>query len=150
MNAKAIAVRRDVTFIVSLMGAAGPLAASAGSVSADPLFGQTNLVSDIPGLAKVTDPRLVNAWGVSESSGSPFWISDNGAGLSTLYSVPGSGPPSVTKVPLTVAIPGAVAAAQALILCGARLRGPSGTLETRGKDRTRSRPRLPTPTQARR
>ena len=41
---------------------------------------QTNLVSDLPGAAAVTDPNLVNAWGISESSGSPFWISDNNAG----------------------------------------------------------------------
>ena len=81
MKAKAIGIRRDATFMVSLMGAAGLLATSAGPVSAATLFGQTNLVSDIPGLAKTTDPSLVNAWGISESSGSPFWISDNGTGL---------------------------------------------------------------------
>ncbi len=45
---------------------------------------QTNLVSDLPGVAAVTDPNLVNPWGISESSGSPFWISDNGANVSTL------------------------------------------------------------------
>ena len=49
---------------------------------------QTNLVSDLPGIA-VKDPNLVNPWGISESSTSPFWISDNNAGVSTLYSVPG-------------------------------------------------------------
>ena len=65
-------------------------------------FQQTNLVSDIPGLAQITDPDLVNAWGISQSSGSPFWISDNGTGLSTLYAVPGSGPPSVMKQGLIV------------------------------------------------
>lgn len=52
-------------------------------------FGQTNLVSDIPGLANFTDPDLVNPWGVSFSSGSPFWVSDNGTGLSTLYNTQG-------------------------------------------------------------
>ena len=50
---------------------------------------QTNLVSDIPGEAAVTDPNLVNPWGISESTTSPFWISDNQAGVSTLYSTPG-------------------------------------------------------------
>ena len=49
-------------------------------------FVQHNLVSDIPGLAAATDPNLVNPWGVSFSpTGSPFWVSDNGAGLATLY-----------------------------------------------------------------
>jgi hypothetical protein len=66
---------------------------------------RTNLVSDIPGLAKLTDPALVNAWGISFGPTSPFWISDNGTGLATLYSVPASGPPSVSKLGLTVTIP---------------------------------------------
>jgi uncharacterized protein (TIGR03118 family) len=108
MKAKTIGIQRDVTFMVSLMGTAGLLAASAAPVSADTLFNQTNLVSDILGLAKVTDPHLVNSWGISESPTSPFWISDNGTGLSTLYNVPGSGPPSVTINSLVVTIPGAV------------------------------------------
>jgi hypothetical protein len=29
---------------------------------------QTDLVSDIPGLASLTDPELVNPWGMSETS----------------------------------------------------------------------------------
>jgi hypothetical protein len=64
------------------------LCASAQRAQADGAnsFTQTNLVSDIPGMAKTTDPNLVNPWGVSFSSGSPFWISDNGTGLATLYS----------------------------------------------------------------
>jgi uncharacterized protein (TIGR03118 family) len=62
-------------------------------------FKQTNLVSDIPGVAANTDPDLVNPWGIALSSGSPFWISDNGTGLSTLYT--GSG----TKLGLIVTIP---------------------------------------------
>jgi uncharacterized protein (TIGR03118 family) len=66
---------------------------------------QTNLVSDLPGAAAVTDPNLVNAWGISESSGSPFWISDNNAGLSTLYVVPGASGAPVTVNPLAVNIP---------------------------------------------
>ena len=45
---------------------------------------QTNLVSDLPGVAQNLDPNLVNPWGIAESGGSPFWISDNGTGLSTL------------------------------------------------------------------
>jgi hypothetical protein len=31
-------------------------------------FVQVNLVSDIPGLAKITEPELVNPWGVSHST----------------------------------------------------------------------------------
>lgn len=61
-------------------------------------FIQHNLVADTPGVADVTDPNLVNPWGISESAGSPFWISDNGPGLTTLYN--GAG----TIVPLVVTI----------------------------------------------
>jgi uncharacterized protein (TIGR03118 family) len=54
-------------------------------------YKQTNLVSDVPGMAAATDPNLVNAWGMSRSSGSPWWISDNGTGLTQLYT--GAGAP---------------------------------------------------------
>ena len=50
-------------------------------------------------IAKFYDPNLVNPWGVGESKASPFWISDNGAGLSTLYDTQG------TPLALVVAIP---------------------------------------------
>ena len=63
-------------------------------------YQQNNLVSDIPGLATNTDRNLVNPWGLARSSGSPWWVADNGTGVSTLYN--GSG----TPVPLIVTIPG--------------------------------------------
>ena len=44
-----------------------------------------NLVSDVPGMAQVTDPHLVNPWGVSFSGASPLWVSDNGTDVATLY-----------------------------------------------------------------
>ncbi len=44
-----------------------------------------NLVSDVPGAADFTDPNLVNAWGISISGSSPFWLCDGGTGLSTVY-----------------------------------------------------------------
>jgi len=62
-------------------------------------FVQHNLVSDIPGLASYTDPSLVNPWGVAFSAKSPFWINDNGMGLSTLYNTFG------VKQGLVVTIP---------------------------------------------
>ena len=48
-------------------------------------YQQTNLVSDVPGLAQFPDPDLVNPWGLAASSASPWWVADNGTGLSTLY-----------------------------------------------------------------
>src|SRR5215831_20606008 len=62
-------------------------------------FGQANLVSDLPGVARFLDTDLVNPWGMSFSSGSPIWVSDNGTGLSTLYN--GAG----VKQGLIVSIP---------------------------------------------
>ena len=56
-------------------------------------FTQTNLVSDIPGLAKITDLKLKNPWGVSYrpgspgSPGSPFWVSNQGTSTATVYGV---------------------------------------------------------------
>src|SRR5258708_34725114 len=50
-------------------------------------YAQSNLVSDVAGTAQITDPDMTNAWGVSFSACSPFWISDNGTGKSTLYTV---------------------------------------------------------------
>jgi hypothetical protein len=31
------------------------------------------------------DGNLQNAWGLSRASASPWWVSDNGTGVSTLY-----------------------------------------------------------------
>ena len=69
---------------------------------------QTNLVSDLPGIAQSQDTNLVNPWGISFSSTSPFWISDNGSGLSTLYAVTNDadGSSHVAKQGLEVTIPG--------------------------------------------
>jgi len=55
-------------------------------------FAQTNLVSDVPGLAKVTDPNLKNPWGTSTAPGLPIWVSDNNAGVATLYDGAGGTP----------------------------------------------------------
>ena len=62
-------------------------------------YDQHNLVSDIPGLAVHTDPNLVNPWGIASSSGSPFWVSDNGTGLSTLYNTSGTPQGLVVTIP---------------------------------------------------
>jgi uncharacterized protein (TIGR03118 family) len=68
-------------------------------------YAQRNLVADRAGRADTTDPSLVNAWGLTFGPTTPAWVADNGTGVATLYSggVNGS---AVTKVPLTVAIPG--------------------------------------------
>lgn len=72
------------------------------------LFTVTNLVTDnqLVNAAKITDPKLINAWGISHSGASPFWVSDNGTGFATPYNVnPITN--ATTKVGLEVQIPGA-------------------------------------------
>jgi uncharacterized protein (TIGR03118 family) len=70
-------------------------------------YHQINLVSNLPHVAHLQDTDLVNAWGMSFSSSSPFWISDNGTGLSTLYDVTydSKGKVMVDKRSLEVTIP---------------------------------------------
>lgn len=46
---------------------------------------QKNLVSDVMGVAPTHDRNLVNPWGLSRSSTSPWWVADNNSGVSTLY-----------------------------------------------------------------
>src|SRR5437660_1400480 len=73
---------------------------TAGAVRADGGgYQQTNLVSDLPNLASHQDPNLVNPWGLVHGPATPFWVSDNGKGKSTLYD--GTGQP----LPLVVTIP---------------------------------------------
>lgn len=64
-------------------------------------FYQTNWVSSIPGNAPEIDSSLINPWGMSSSSASPIWVSDQGAGVSTLYN-PNANP---IKLGLTVTVP---------------------------------------------
>ena len=67
------------------------------------VFFQTNLTSDLPGVAGNQDPNLVNPWGIALGPTTPFWISDNGTGLSTLYN--GAGQNFPVGSPLVVTIP---------------------------------------------
>ena len=71
-------------------------------------FTVKNLVTDDQAAnpAQITDPGLVNAWGLSSSSTGPFWVSANGSGTSVLYRVDPT-TQVTTKVPLVVSIPGA-------------------------------------------
>src|ERR1700756_5361682 len=69
-----------------------------------PVFAQykrADLVSNQAGVAPTQDAHLVNGWGLVALPTSPFWVSDNGTGFSTLYTGAGQ------KIPLTVTIPAA-------------------------------------------
>jgi uncharacterized protein (TIGR03118 family) len=62
-------------------------------------YKRTDLVSNQPGVAPTTDPHLVNGWGLVALPRSPYWVSDNGTGFSTLYTATGQ------QVQLFVTIP---------------------------------------------
>src|ERR1700739_2193789 len=89
-----ICMKSRFTFVAGLLAASVffPLLASAQH------YNQKNLVSDISqpdnadGSSVVLDPNLVNPWGITRSATSPWWISDNNAGTSTLYT--GTGVPA--------------------------------------------------------
>src|SRR5215469_13637250 len=95
-----------VTFLLAASALSGVVtSAHAGSLQL------TSLVTDdqsfltglgFPAAAHV-DPNLINPWGVSFTPTSPFWVSDNGMGVSTLYTAAGAqvSPPS----PVTIFTP---------------------------------------------
>jgi uncharacterized protein (TIGR03118 family) len=77
-------------------------------------YTQTNLVSNVPaefpngsnGPAVINDPSLQNPWGLVASPGSPWWVSNNADGTSTLYNALGApvnlnaGNPGLNGVPV--------------------------------------------------
>lgn len=67
-------------------------------------YTQTNLSSDIPGMAVTTDPMLINPWGLSKPTSATvkeahWWAADQKTGFSTLYDADGSIPPLVISIP---------------------------------------------------
>jgi uncharacterized protein (TIGR03118 family) len=68
-----------------VLALAGPAAAHGGGKGAN-VYKKRNLVSDIDGVARITDPNLVNPWGLSFGPATPAWVADNGKDVSTLYS----------------------------------------------------------------
>lgn len=62
-------------------------------------YKSTDLTSDQSGMATNMDPHLVNPWGLSRGTSTPWWISDNGMGVSTLYDGTGAAKSLVVTVP---------------------------------------------------
>ena len=81
--------------VAALLAGAALWAASAAPTSAATLFKQTNL------LTNADDPNLINPWGISVGGLGDFWISDNGTGISPVYTVTGG----TVANPLNVTIP---------------------------------------------
>jgi uncharacterized protein (TIGR03118 family) len=91
-------VSRSLNFVASLFVALLLLT----STSVGQHYNRTDLTADIAATSPTApnlDPNLVNAWGLARSSGSPFWVNDNGTGLSTLYNGAGVRQALVVKIP---------------------------------------------------
>jgi uncharacterized protein (TIGR03118 family) len=95
---------RSIAVAIAILAALALIAAGIIGVgtagAATDVYIVNPLVSDGATPAPITDTSLVNGWGLSAGPTTPWWASDNGTNVSTLYS--GTG----TKTPLTVAVPG--------------------------------------------
>lgn len=89
---------RLVAWLTALLAAAVVTAIPA-SAAPDNSYSMHPLVSNVPGVAPTTDPHLVNAWGLTAGPSTPWWVADNGTGLSTLYTAAGAIVPLVVQVP---------------------------------------------------
>jgi uncharacterized protein (TIGR03118 family) len=81
--------------------------------SVTPVFAQykrTDLASNRPGVAPSTDQQhLINSWGLTALPTSPFWLSDNGTGFSTLYTGGGQQSPLFVTIPASPSSPAGTA-----------------------------------------
>ncbi len=64
-------------------------------------YTQTNLVSDLPGMAAIQDGNLVNPWGLSRGSATPWWTANNGTGTATLFNT-SANPPAALSLVVTI------------------------------------------------
>lgn len=85
--------------IPSVVASAAALLFSVPSGAFAQHYTQVNLVSNVSGVAPVTDPQMINPWGLSRGSGTPWWVSDNGTGFSTLYNGAGAKQSLVVTIP---------------------------------------------------
>lgn len=73
-------------------------------------FAEVDLVSDQPGKATLTDPLLVNAWGLAEGPTTPLWVANNGLAAgrtthtATIYS--GGGVSPIANTGRVITLPG--------------------------------------------
>jgi uncharacterized protein (TIGR03118 family) len=102
-------VRKPSLAAVALAAAVfvvGALVSTTASASRSDKDGYTvrNLVSDQAGVADHQDTNLVNSWGITASSTSPWWVADNATDVSTLYD--GNGVAQFQPTPLVVSVDG--------------------------------------------
>jgi len=82
---------RRLLLTAAVLGAVLLAVLPAGATAASGnVYSVTNLVSDVSGQAPNTDSNLKNAWGLTSTAGSPWWVADNGADMSTIYRADGT------------------------------------------------------------
>src|ERR1700682_6542514 len=90
-----------VVFSVFAVIAIAPRLRSAPADAA-PTFTQTNLVSDVAGMAKKTDPNLVNPWGMALGINSGIWVGAQGSGTGLTYDGTGQAIPAASPLIVTI------------------------------------------------
>ena len=78
---------RKLYSAIALLSIGFAVGGSQLAIAQTPFYKQTNLISDDKSVidARFEDSFVVNAWGLTSSPTSPWWIADNGSGVSTLY-----------------------------------------------------------------
>ena len=104
MRALARGRRRLISAALLALTAAVAIAAAPASAATN-AYHQQNVVSDQPGHAQLTDPNLVNAWGLASGPTTPIWAANNHTSTATIYTGAVHGAPAAI-VPLVVARPG--------------------------------------------
>src|SRR5262245_38797533 len=93
---------RKLSSAIALLSIALVFGGSQLAIAQTPFYKQTNLITDDPSIgARFIDSFVVNAWGLTSSPTSPWWIANNGSGTSTLFNAATNTIPS-----LVVTIPG--------------------------------------------
>ena len=86
-----------------------PLLPNIPPIPAGSAYRQTNFISDIPGLAPIQEPTLINPWGIAFRGTSPFWVANNGTSSSSLFRGDVAGSPLVKNPGLSlVTVPGSL------------------------------------------
>src|SRR5690242_14567972 len=92
--------------------ATGVIMAASAAFAASP-YTVHNLVADIPNPAGTADPNvqidpnIVDPWGIAIGASSPFWLSNAGTGLATVYSYSPTANPQITVTATKVTVPNA-------------------------------------------
>ncbi|MGW5685337.1 TIGR03118 family protein [Nonomuraea sp. NPDC003754] len=94
MRPRIVTLCASALILGMILGTATPASAGLVSGRTRTRFDVVNLVSDIRGKAPVTDPKLVNPWGLA--MGRTLWVSATGTGVATVYS--GTGRKEATEV----------------------------------------------------